>query len=210
MGSMASAFARRVGLGTVAPITSEINQGVTVAGAGVAAAASAGALTAIGISAAAVPFIGPIVAGITLAISALGIGQGCGATCTQATDIVNQAAPLLQQNLDAATQTVQQSGCLTTDEVQVLENNFNQVFNAAMQGCAQIPAPGGTQCVADRQPGGKYDWTSYYLTPIKNMPVCQGSDASVSGSIVGSSSGFSGTTLLLIALGAAALMMGSE
>ena len=164
MGSMVASLH---GLGT-AQDTTLINQGVTVAG------AAAGAGLAIAGATAAIPFVGPIIAGVTLLVSALHIGQGCGATCTESTQVVNQAEPLLKQNLAAAQQTVAQQGCLTEDELQTLTNNFNTIWSQVKQQCGQIPAPGGTQCISDRQPGGKYDWTSYYLTPIQQMPVCPG------------------------------------
>ena len=188
-----------------------IASGVSTAGATVGAAAGAGLLTTIGITSAAVPFIGPIVAGITLLVVGLGIGNGCGGTCTEATQVVNQAAPLLLQNLQAAQQTVQQNGCLTQDEAQQLENNFNTIWGQVKQQCGQIPAPGGTQCISDRQPGGKYDWTSYYLTPIQQMPVCPGTSSGAVTSV--SSAGLSGlfsSPILPIALIAAALLFGGS
>ena len=157
------------------PVTGSqiVNTGVQATGAGVAAAASAGLLTTLGITAAAVPIIGPIVAGVTLLVSALGLGNGCGGTCTQATQVVNQIEPLMQQNVTAAQQQAQSNGgCLTQAEADQLEANFQSLWSKVLSGCGAIPAPGGTQCISDRQPGGKYDWTSYYLTPIQQIPVC--------------------------------------
>jgi len=175
----------------------EIGSGVTTAGAAVAAGASAGLLTAVGITAAAVPIIGPIVAGVALLINAFGIGNGCGGTCTEATQVVNQIEPLMQQNLTAAQQTVQQNGCLTSAELAQLESNFQSLWQQVLTGCGQIPAPGGTQCISDRQPGGKYDWTSYYLTPIQQMPVCAvpAASSSTAGSAVTGTTTIGGMTV---------------
>ena len=153
----------RDGLGSNAGL---ISTGITTTGGILAAAIPA---------VAAVPLIGPIIAGVALLVSMLGIGNGCGGTCTEATQVVNQAEPILQQNLAAAQQTVAQNGCLTSAEQQTAVSNFNQVWNQVKQQCGQIPAPGGTQCISDRSPGGQYDWTGAYLTPIMDMPVCSSS-----------------------------------
>lgn len=151
-----------------------ISTGVTTTGGILAAAIPA---------VAAVPFIGPIIAGVAVLIGVLGIGNGCGGTCTEATQVVNQAEPALKANLEAAQATVAANGCLTEAEQQTLIANFNSVWNQVKQQCGQIPAPGGTQCISDRQSGGKYDWTGYYLTPIMDMPVC--SSSSVAGVSLG-------------------------
>ena len=121
-----------------------------------------------------IPVVGPFVAAAAAIANAFGIGKGCGATCTQSTQIVNQIEPILKQNLSAAMQqATANGGCLTPAEVATLTQNFNGLWQEVLTGCGQIPAPGGTQCIADRQPGGKFDWTAAYLAPIQNIPVCQ-------------------------------------
>lgn len=186
----------RTGLGTNSGL---ISSGVSVVGGSVAAAASAGLLTTIGITAAAVPIIGPIIAGVALLIGVLGIGNGCGGTCTEATQVVNQAEPALQQNLEAAKATVAANGCLTSAEQAQCVANFNTVWSQVESQCGQIPAPGGTQCIGDRKAGGKLDWTAMYLTPIMDMPICDSSN--LGGSSLGSIS-----PLLLI--GGGVLLLG--
>lgn len=120
-----------------------------------------------------VPVVGPFVAAAAAVANAFGIGKGCGPTCTQSTQIANAAQPVLEQNLAAAQQqAAANGGCLTPSEQAQLVQNFQTIWQQVVTGCGQIPAPGGTQCVADRQPGGKFDWTAAYLTPIENMPVC--------------------------------------
>ena len=130
-----------------------------------------------------VPVIGPFVAAAAAIASAFGIGKGCGATCTQSTQVANAAEPVLEQNLSAAQQqATANGGCLTSAEQAQLVQNFQSVWQQVLTGCGQIPAPGGTQCIADRQPGGKFDWTAAYLTPIMNMPVCDPAGPSTAGS----------------------------
>lgn len=160
------------GLGSNASL---ISTGITTTGGILAAAIPA---------VAAIPFVGPIIAGVAVLINVLGIGNGCGGTCTEATQVVNQAQPILEQNLEAAQTTVQQNGCLTSAEQATCVANFNQVWSQVESQCGQIPAPGGTQCISDRKPGGQFDWTAAYLTPIMNMPVCSAS--SVGGVDLGS------------------------
>src|SRR6516164_1290685 len=76
-----------------------VTSGITTVGlsSGVAAGVAAGVLPAL-----AIPIAGPIIAGIGLAISALGIGGGCGQTCVASTNIVNQVeAQIMKPNLVA-------------------------------------------------------------------------------------------------------------
>jgi hypothetical protein len=120
-----------------------------------------------------IPVVGPFVAAAAAVANAFGLGKGCGVTCTQATQIVNQIEPVMRQNVAAAQQqATANGGCLLPAEVAVLTQNFQTLWQQVLSGCGQLPAPGGTQCIADRQPGGKYDWTAYYLTPIQQIPVC--------------------------------------
>lgn len=206
--SYAATLPSLMGLGASPTTSSEINTGIATAG------ATSGAIAAIIGASSIIPIIGPVVAGVTMLITALGVGNGCGGTCTQATQVANQVEPLMQQNLAAGQQAVQQNGCLTPQEQAQLEANFNSLWQQVVSNCGQIPAPGGTQCISDRQPGGKYDWTSYYLTPIKNMPVCSGTsngDGTLTVSSVqgGSSalSGLLGNPMLLAAVAIGAVLL---
>lgn len=176
----------RTGLGVLPPTSSLISSGL-VTGTGIAA--SAGLLTAIGLSAQAVPIVGNIVGGIALAIGALGIGNGCGASCTASTAVVNQIEPYMQQNIAAAQQQASANGgCLTSAEIATLTDNFNQLWNYVVQNCQKVGGAGGSQCVADRQRGGKWDWFNYYLDPINSYPVCSASAGFVSSIGLGSMS----------------------
>ena len=166
---MHAAFSfRRLGATT----SQEIATGVQGAGAATAGLAASGLLTTIGLTSAAIPFIGPIVAGVTLLVAALGIGNGCGATCTEATTIANNAENAFEQNLEAGQQTVAANGCLTAAEQTQLVQNYWTIYNNMVAGCQQIGGTGGTKCVSARQPGGQYDAQPSFLEPLMNMPVC--------------------------------------
>lgn len=148
-------------------ITQEINAGVSTAG------ATAGLIATIAGASAAIPIIGPAVALVTSLISAFGVGSGCGSSCTESTQVVNQVIPLMQQNLAAAqSQLAANSGCLTIDEQAQLVANFDQLWNVIVQQCSQIGGGGGSNCITDRQRGGKYDCFVTLRDPISAMPVC--------------------------------------
>jgi hypothetical protein len=166
-------------LGTLPPVSSLISTGIT-AGGSIAAAtgATTGLLAAIGIGAQAVPIVGTIIGGIALAVSALGIGNGCGESCIASTEVVNKVEPYLQQNLAAAQQqAAQNGGCLTSDEQAQAVQTFNTVWQYVVSNCTQVGGAGGSQCIKDRQAGGKWDWFKMYLTPIQNLPVCAASSS---------------------------------
>lgn len=121
-----------------------------------------------------IPLVGPFVAAAAAIVNAFGVGGGCGPTCTQATQIVDQIEPLMRQNVAAAQQqATANGGCLLPAEMATVTQNFQILWQQVLNGCGQLPAPGGTQCIADRKPGGKYDWTAYYLAPLQAIPVCQ-------------------------------------
>lgn len=133
----------------------------------------AGVYRGIESGAAFIPVVGPFIAAAAAVAQAFGLGGGCGPTCTQATQVVNTIQPYMQSNVDAANQqATANGGCLMLAEVQVLKQNFQTLWQQVLSGCGQLPAPGGTQCIADRQPGGQWDWTAAYLTPILQIPVC--------------------------------------
>lgn len=90
------------------------------------------------------------------------VGGGCGPTCPEATNVVNQAEPVLKQNLQAFL-----AGQI--DKTTAL-SNFDQVWQSVVTACNQIPAPGGRDCIKDRQQGGKWDWFAYYRNPIASTP----------------------------------------
>lgn len=132
------------------------------------AAIAAPALVSAGlISAAAIPFIGPAVAAITLGIGMLVKNSGCGITCVQTSHWANQAEPLLEQNLAAyfavpppRAQSLQQTAL----------NNFDSIWNTLKSQCGQ-PGTGnaGVRCISDRQ-AGACTWKQTTDSPLLGYP----------------------------------------
>lgn len=128
-----------------------------------AAGAGAGAATTAATASLAVPIIGLAIAGVTLALVALYSRKGPKQKVAT-TEIVNKVEPLLKQNLAgymAGPHTV-------SSQAQALAN-FDAGWQYVVDNCS-IPEMGnpGKACVSDRQPGGKWDWSSYYRDPIAN------------------------------------------
>ena len=177
------------------------NAGTAVGGA-VAAAGGLVSGTIIGLPAGAVmAAVGGLIAlGSTIA-GALHIGEGCGPTCIQATQIVNQAEPTFKVNLDAY-----ENGVI--DRATAV-SNFNQMWVAIQQSCGAIPGTAGADCVGDRKEGACkwkdngecWNWFVGYRDPLlkdpTNAPV-----VSTSSSTVGEidSSLIIGGALLLVAM----------
>ncbi len=89
--------------------------------------------------------VGALVAlGSTIA-GAIHVGEGCGPTCVQATELVNQIEPVMLANVKAyqANNYDQATGL----------NNYNQLWTTVLQGCGAIPGAAGANCVSDRQAG---------------------------------------------------------
>ena len=155
--------------------------------------------SALGISAGlAVPLIGGAIAGVTIAIQELIANSGCGQTCIVASNIANQAEPLLKQNLDAF-----EAGQISKTEAL---NNFDSLWSAYVQAESNTSlGNAGKTGISDRQAGSCkwkatsqpyplspavgacWNWFNGYRDPIANAP-----DATVSDSI---SSLFSGSEI---------------
>jgi hypothetical protein len=173
-------------------------------------------------------------AGIAKLLATLGVGSGCGQTCIQATNVVNQAEPALLANIQQY-----ENGEITQEQAQA-------TYSAIMQGlqvsCSAIPGQAGQDCWTDRQagsckwkqttdspllgypgepqPGDCWDWVSGYGTPLTLPPLVAtspaassvgsaistvSSDASAIASSVGLPSGMG--SLLLMVAAIAALMV---
>lgn len=201
--------------------------GSTIVGAtGGAAGATIGALSAspavlsfLGLSAAAGPIgiaVGALVAAGAAIASALGLGAGCGQTCIEATNVVNQAEPVFVQN-------VEQYETGQIDQTTAIAN-YQQMQTAVEQSCGAISGAAGTNCISDRfTPGGCkwkatsqpypssppvgscWNWYSGYYLPLTQPSVTPYASTSTSASsIVGdvtdtiSSLSDSGGGLLLV------------
>lgn len=167
------------GLGAPPSQTSAIvGTSVSVAGTGIATGLLlAGTVTGpIGIA------IAGIAAAIGSILSAVGVGTGCGQPCIQATNIVNQIEPILQQNLDAY-----EKGTISQSQAQAY---FNQLWQYVQQSCSVIPGAAGINCVSDRQDGACkwkqtgnpqypgqpnmgdcFNWFNAYYYPLENPAV---------------------------------------
>jgi len=136
--------------------------------------------------------VGALVAlGASIA-GALHIGEGCGPTCVQATNIVNQAEPTFKMNV-----TAYQNGQISQSQAL---SNFDQMWLAIQQACGGIPGVAGQNCVGDRQEGACkwrdssgqcWNWFIGYRDPLlqpSNVPFqdTTGSVVSNVGNVVGS------------------------
>lgn len=120
----------------------------------IASVAAAGASSTVSMLVALGTVSGPIGAAIAGLISVgmllAKVFGGCGQTCVQATNIANQVAPILQQNLDHY-----MSAPIHYASMQAAAlNNFDTAWNALVQGCGDPRLlDAGKRCVSDRQSG---------------------------------------------------------
>lgn len=105
---------------------------------------------------------GPLGGAIAAAVSQIGIllanvFSGCGNTCTQASDLANQAEPLLAQNLETYMNAPVHYASLQAAAL----NNFALTWNALVSACGN-PAlqSAGQSCISDRQAGACHYKTS--------------------------------------------------
>ncbi len=115
-----------------------------------AAAAGATTLAILGPAAAAGP-IGIAIGGAVLAIQMLSgkiahLISGCGETCVQATQIVNEAESYVEQIASSYWQTPTRTKAFQTWTLQQLDSVFNQVRGL----CGKIPGQAGVDCVQQR------------------------------------------------------------
>ncbi len=133
-----------------------------IAGASLSAASAAGA----GWATAAIPIVGPIIAGVTVGLMLLFARKGPRQRVAT-TQIVDAVEPLLQDNLQGYL-----SGPRTQSSQQQALANFDAGWQYVVDQC-NIPEMGnpGKACVTDRQPGGQWDWFAYYRNPIASDTV---------------------------------------
>lgn len=123
------------------------------------AAASAASLTGVLIgSLAAIPIAGPIAAGVAaVGLLLADVFSGCGDTCVEASNLANQAEPLLLQNLQTYLSAPVRYASLQAAAL----NNFDLTWAALEQACSD-PSLGsaGKACISDRQRGACHYQTS--------------------------------------------------
>lgn len=116
----------------------------------------------------AAPFTGPAAPFVLAAASLIGpiasMFKGCGATCTQATTIANNAE-------DAANKLLDQWNAVPVKYKSIQQAYLAaqaDVWNYISGSCQKIGGQGGSQCIADRQRGGKFDFFAHYVDPVAN------------------------------------------
>jgi hypothetical protein len=113
-----------------------------------------------------VPIIGAAIAGVTLLVGAwMNSIAKHNAEKTQATAIVNQAEPLLKQNLAA----FQSLANPTRSEQAAALSNFDAIWSQVVSACSSSSLEdAGKRCISDRSAGGRWNWAGYYRDPIAN------------------------------------------
>lgn len=131
-----------------------------IAGATLATAAALHASWATAI----IPIVGPIIAGVTIALSLLFARKGPKQKVAT-TQIVDAVEPELARNRDAYLATPNRNRAM---QAQALAN-FEAGWAYVVEHC-DTPVMGepGQRCVSDRTRGGRWDWWSYYYDPIAN------------------------------------------
>lgn len=160
-----------------------------VSTAGTGAGATTSVLAATGViagstAAIALPIIGVVVAGIIFWLNRKGPQQKI-----ETTKIVNDAEPLLKQNL-----AVWNSSPKTKSIQTQMLANYDAVWAKVVQLCSDSRyGDPGHACVNDRLPSGKFPWSVYYRDPIANDPNVQPDTVvgSVTDSAIGASSAVS-------------------
>ena len=130
-----------------------------------AAVTGAGSAAAAFLPATLIPIVGPIIAGVGIALTLLFTRRRPGQKIAT-TQLVDELEPLLRQNLAGYL-----DGPRTPERQAAALRNFDAAFNwlASGEACGN-PALGdpGQWCISDRSPGGKWDWFRRYRQPIAN------------------------------------------
>ena len=115
--------------------------------------------------AAAVPVIGGIVVGVTLALTMLFARKGPKQKVAT-TQIVDAVEPHLRDNLDGYF-----AGPRTVSSQRQALANFDAGWQYVLENCGQtVMGDPGRRCVEERQPGGQWDWFVLYRDAIANDP----------------------------------------
>ena len=166
-----------IGASTASNPTSIVQSAGAIAAGTLSTASAMGAAWAT----AAIPIVGPIIAGITIGLSLL-FGRKGPKQKVATTAIVNDVEPKLKQNVDAYL-----AGPRYYSAQQQAIANFYAGWNYVLQHCGD-PSMGdpGQRCISERQegahpqwdacrnsPGGCPNWFQLYLDPIRNDPNVQ-------------------------------------
>lgn len=105
-----------------------------------------------------IPVVGPAVAAAAqIGLLLANVFSGCGKTCVEASNLANQAEPILLQNLQNYLNAPIRYASLQAAAL----NNFDLTWNALTQACSD-PSLGsaGQACISDRQRGACHYQTS--------------------------------------------------
>lgn len=127
---------------------------------------------------------GGISAGVSLATSAASLWlnsiQLSHAADTATTQIVNGLEPLLRANMNAY---LSGPGTCSDQAAALAAFDGAMLWLISPRGCGNgAYGSAGNACVADRSPGGKWDWTAMYRNPIANDPRAAGCAAALAAS----------------------------
>jgi len=115
----------------------------------------------------AAPFVAIAGALAAFATGVLHIGQGCGATCINATEVANYTECIMAANLNTYMNTPAPRYASAQAAALAV---FNSAWQYLVQGCGEVGGSAGSNCVSQRNRGGEYDdWASFY-DPINNDP----------------------------------------
>lgn len=136
----------------------------TVSHAGAAAGtvlSAAGAIAPGSALAAAIPIVGPIIAGVTLALGLILSRRGPQQKVAT-TQVVDDLEPQLEANRDGYL-----AGRRDPASREAALANFDAAWDYLVQTCGhtELGEP-GQRCVNDRKRGGQWDWFAYYRDPI--------------------------------------------
>ena len=156
----------------------------------------------------AAPFTGPAAPFVLAAASLIGpiasMFKGCGATCKEATTIANNAETAAQSLLDRWNSTPVKYASIQKAYLAAQADVWNYISGS----CQKIGGQGGSQCIADRQRGGKFDFFIHYVDPVANEPDIVPDPVAASSSTGTTASLFSGGALPMpLILGGAGLVL---
>lgn len=149
------------GLGQAPEKSIQTGAGVT---AGVIGATATKTGAGIALSTATAAWAVPVIGGVAFAaVMILSWMRKRGAQKVAATQIVDEAEPLLAQNLDAF-----RSGPQTSSTRAAALRNFDDVWAFVQAECGRRElGAAGERCISERQPGGVWDWFAAYRVPIE-------------------------------------------
>lgn len=173
--------------------TSVISAGSAAASAAAPVLASSAVTAGLLTTAVAVPIVGAVIAGVSLALLAI-FNNPRGAEKVAATHIVDAVEPQLKANRDAYVNAPVRTAAAQAAALQNFDYAWSQMTGPQYLGAASLKDV-YRQSVDDRNRGGKWDWFSYYRDPVANTPPndvapqSAGLESSITGSLIRSATG---------------------